>query len=185
MTMETESVLIEKILSGDKNLYSILVDRYKSYAFTIAFKILDHRPEAEEVAQDAFVKAFHHLKNFNQQAKFSTWLYRIVFNTAISYKRRRKQKMESIETTIIAHAHEGENQLETRDKQNFVQEALKNLNQADRLIISLFYLKEFSLEEMSEITEISAQNLKIRLHRARKKLAEALKLILKEEAYSL
>ena len=78
ITSEEEYLLIDRILAGDRNLYATLVDKYKSYAYTIAMKVLENRPEAEEAAQDAFIKAFHYLKGFNRQAKFSTWLYRIV-----------------------------------------------------------------------------------------------------------
>jgi RNA polymerase sigma factor (sigma-70 family) len=82
MTNDPEHSRIEKILAGEQYIYAELVDKYKSYAYTIAQKILQNKPEAEEATQDAFIKAYHHLAGFNRQAKFSTWLYRIVFNTA-------------------------------------------------------------------------------------------------------
>jgi RNA polymerase sigma factor (sigma-70 family) len=99
--MTNEYVLIDRILAGEQQLYAELVNRYKSYAFTIALKILEIRPEAEEAAQDAFIKAYHSLASFNREAKFSTWLYRIAFNTAISYKRKRKGSYQSIENVIV------------------------------------------------------------------------------------
>ena len=79
MTNDPEHSRIERILAGEQHLYAEMVDKYKSYAYTIAQKILQNRPDAEEATQDAFIKAYHHLKGFNQQSKFSTWLYRIVF----------------------------------------------------------------------------------------------------------
>jgi RNA polymerase sigma factor (sigma-70 family) len=160
-----------------------LVDHYKNYAFTIALKVLENRPEAEEAAQDAFIKAFHYLKGFNRQARFSTWLYRIVFNTAISYKRKNKQPLASIE--FHDRAREEGSDLEKEDKQAFVSQAMEHLNEADRLAIQLYYIKEFSLEEVAELMGQNMNTLKVRIHRARQRLADALKKILKEEALSL
>lgn len=185
ITQQEEYLLIDKILAGDRQQYSILVDGYKSYAFTIAFKILENRPEAEEAAQDAFIKAFHYLKNFNRQAKFSTWLYRIVFNTAISYKRKNKQTFQSIENTIVEYSDRADKQMERDDKQLFVGKAMDSLNEADRLAIQLFYIKEFSLEEVAETMGQNMNTLKVRIHRARLRLADELKKLLKEEALTL
>ncbi|MBI3482593.1 MAG: sigma-70 family RNA polymerase sigma factor, partial [Bacteroidetes bacterium] len=104
ITIQEEYSLIDQILAGEEALYATLVDKYKSFAFTIALKVVNNRAEAEEIAQDGFIKAFHYLKKFNREAKFSTWLYRIVFNTAISYKRKSKQQFESIENSIVTYS---------------------------------------------------------------------------------
>lgn len=177
--------LINRILAGEQNLYAQFVDRYKTYAFTIAFRILNNRHEAEEAAQDGFIKAYHHLRNFNRQAKFSTWLYRIVFNTAISYKRKQRVSFYSIEHTIIEHYQDAEKILERQDKTRYLNEAMNRLNEADKLAISLFYLKEFSLEEIGEITGMQPNTAKVRIHRARLRLADELKRILQKEALTL
>ena len=79
-----DDIIIDRILEGDENQYKVLIDKYKNYAFTLALNVLNNREDAEEVAQDSFVKAFKNLKKFNRQAKFSTWFYRIVTNTAIT-----------------------------------------------------------------------------------------------------
>jgi RNA polymerase sigma-70 factor, ECF subfamily len=177
--------LIDRILAGEQNLYAQLVERYKSYAFTIAMKILQMRPEAEEAAQDAFIKAFHHLSRFNREARFSTWLYRIVFNTAISYKRKRKNVFQSIEHAVIEYDQHVEKTVEEKDKQKFLQMGLEKLNEADRVAITLFYLKELSLEEIGSITGIMPNTVKVRIHRARLRLADELRNILRLEALSL
>ncbi len=185
ITQQEEYSLIDKILAGDRQQYSILVDGYKSYAFTIALKILGNRPEAEEAAQDAFIKAFQYLNTFNKQAKFSTWLYRIVFNTAISYKRKNKPVFQSIENTIVEYSDKADKQMERDDKQHYVSKAMESLNEADRLAIQLFYIKEFSLEEVAETMGQNMNTLKVRIHRARLRLADELKKLLKEEALTL
>jgi RNA polymerase sigma-70 factor (ECF subfamily) len=140
--------------------------------------------EAEEVAQDSFIKAFHHLKDFNRQAKFSTWLYRIVFNTALSQKRKSRYQFQSIEKSIIEHPQTTDN-LERNDKEVYVAQALAQLNEHDRLSLQLFYLKEFSLEEIATIMGQPVATVKVRIHRARVKVADELKKILKEEALTL
>lgn len=185
ITSEEEYLLIDRILAGERNLYATLVDKYKSYAYTIAMKILENRPEAEEAAQDAFVKAFQYMKNFNRQAKFSTWLYRIVFNTAISYKRKAKPALQSIEKSIIEYSERADHNAEQDDKQVFILQAMNKLNEADRLAIQLFYMNEFSMEEVAEMMGQNINTIKVRIHRARVRLADELKGILKQEALTL
>lgn len=184
MTTDPDHHLLDKILSGDQNAYAMLIDKHKRYAFTIAFRILQNRAEAEEAAQDGFIKAYHHLQNFIRESKFSTWLYRIVFNTAITYKRKRKQSFQSIETVVTAYTQEDAT-LEREDKQKYLMQALTRLPEADRTALSMFYLEEFSLEEIADITGIAANTIKVRIHRARVKLAEELKTILNREALTL
>jgi RNA polymerase sigma factor (sigma-70 family) len=182
--MTDEYSLIDRILAGEQQLYAELVNRYKSYAFTIALKILENRSEAEEAAQDSFIKAYHHLKGFNRESKFSTWLYRIAFNTAISYKRKRKATYQSIENVVVEY-DQGEDTLERRDKKKFIAQAMSKLNEADCLALNLFYLQEFSLEEIAEITGMQANTVKVRVHRARQRLADELRSVLKKEALTL
>ncbi len=184
ITLEEENAIIDRILAGDKQLYARLVDNYKSYAYTIAYKVTENKSDAEEVAQDAFIKAFHYLKGFKRGARFSTWLYRIVFNTAISHKRKNSRVFQSIECTH-EHAVEADPTLESSDKQVFINKALNRLNEADRLSIQLFYLKEFSLEEVAETMGQKINTTKVRVHRARQRLADELRSILKKEALTL
>ncbi len=185
ITAEEEYLLIDRILAGDRNLYATLVDKYKSYAYTLAMKVLGNRSDAEEAAQDAFIKAFHYLKGFNKQAKFSTWLYRIVFNTAISYKRKRKPAFQSIENSIVEYSERADNKTEQDDKHTFILKAMAKLNEADRLAIQLFYIKEFSMEEVADMMGQNINTIKVRIHRARLRLADELKVILKQEALTL
>ena len=185
MTMDPDHLIINRILGGEQSMYAELVNKYKSYAYTIAMKILQNRPEAEEAAQDSFIKAYHHLSSFNKEAKFSTWLYRIVFNTAISYNRKNRHQFQSIDHTVIEYNQEAEGMLEKTDKRKFLSMAMAKLNDADRTALSLFYLDEFSLEEIAEITSMQANTIKVRIHRARQRLADELKIILRQEALTL
>lgn len=183
LSLQEENALIDQVLGGRQDAYTQLVNAYKSYAFTIALKVLNNRPEAEEAAQDGFIKAFHYLKSFNRKARFSTWLYRIIFNTAISYRRKNKAVMESIEHHDRGSEHA--DSLERSDKEVFIGKAMEQLNEADRLAIQLYYIREFSLEEVAEMTGQRVNTLKVRVHRARQRLADELTRILKAEALTL
>jgi RNA polymerase sigma-70 factor (ECF subfamily) len=185
ITIQEEYSLIDRIIAGEEALYATLVNKYKSYAFTIALKIVGNRAEAEEVAQDGFIKAFNYLSKFNRDAKFSTWLYRIVFNTAISYKRKNRVQFDSIENSVVEYADRADHDLLKDDKRVFLAQAMEKLSEADRTAVQLFYIKEFSLEETAEMMGQNLNTLKVRVHRARQRLADELKKILKEEALTL
>jgi RNA polymerase sigma factor (sigma-70 family) len=185
ITQTEENRILDRVLDGEQGAYALLVDGYKSYAFTIALKILNNRPEAEEAAQDAFIKAYHYLKSFNRQAKFSTWLYRIVFNTAISYKRKNKAQFQSIDNMAIEYGGDSTQGLERNDKEVFVRQAMDKLSEADRLAIQLYYINEFSLEEVAGILNQPLNTVKVRVHRARQRVGDELKRILKTEALTL
>jgi RNA polymerase sigma factor (sigma-70 family) len=185
ITLQEENILIDRILAGEERCYADLVDQYKSYAFTIALKIVNDRSEAEEVAQDAFVKAYNYLRNFNRTARFSTWLYRIVFNTAISYKRKNKLVTEAIDNKHVENPERADAGMERNDKTVYINRALKKLNDADQLAIQLFYIKEFSLEEVADLMGQNVNTIKVRIHRARQRLADELKMMLKKEALTL
>jgi RNA polymerase sigma factor (sigma-70 family) len=185
MTNDPDHLILDKILAGEQAAYAELVNKYKSYAYTIALRILQSRPDAEEAAQDAFIKAYNHLAGFNRDSKFSTWLYRIVFNTAISYKRKSRYQFQSLDSTVVEYQQEGEGLLEKTDKKKYLNAAMARLNEADRTALTLFYLEEFSLEEIASITGMQANTAKVRIHRARQRLADELTNILNQEALTL
>jgi len=180
-----ENTLIESIISGKKEDYAILVNRYKGFAFSLAVRVLKNREEAEEATQEAFIKAFQHLKHYKKESKFSSWLYRIVYNESINQTRKRK-KTESFEIhKFDVPVQRKSDNMEIKDRKKYIDLALNNLPEQDSAIISLFYLQEMNLAEISEIMSLSSNNVKIKLHRARKKMAGALHRILKEESLTL
>ena len=178
--------LLEAIQQGDDSAYEELINRHKNYAYTIALRILGNREEAEEVAHDAFIKVFASLDQFKKQSKFTTWLFRIVHNLSVSQKRKRKKWVaweDSLNDRlrIEPHLHE----LEIDERKAFLQEAMMQLQPSDATLLTLFYLKEFSLVEIAEIIEISSNNLKVKLFRARQRLAKEMSRILRTEVKSL
>ena len=183
----TDSELIDKIKSGFQPAYAELINRHKNYAYTVSFRILNIREEAEEAAQDAFMKVFSQISTFNGESKFTTWFYRIVMNEALGRKRKNKIYTEDIENNVTA---ENKNSLENdsfllSDQTKYIHLALKTLADDDVKLITLFYLKELSLVEIGEILEITNETAIVKLHRARKRMALALNTILKTEAATL
>ncbi len=188
--MKQDKYYIERVLRGDVNAYSFLVDAYKGMVYTIAFRLLKNSQDAEELAQDTFVKAFNSLKNFKFESKFSTWLYRITYNGAISKLRKKQVEVYDIDDvklpeTEIVSTHNAINELNRIEQKKYINEALENLKEEDAFIISLYYLQESSIEEISEVTELSISNVKVKLHRARKRFYDELKVILKEEVKAI
>ncbi|MBC7407469.1 MAG: RNA polymerase sigma factor [Arcicella sp.] len=184
---ETDNFIIERILSGDKSGYRDLANRHKDYAFTVAYKIAGTREDAEEIAQDAFIQAFQALPTFNQEAKFTTWFYRIVFNAALMFKRKNRIRAEDIELSQSAQyvTADTDKNLKITEQQQYIQKAFNHLSPDDVTIITLFYLKEQSLEEIAKVVGISAETAKVKLCRARKRLAETMSKMLGKEVKTL
>lgn len=186
-TKETDNQIIQRILTGDQSGYRELANRHKDYAFTVAYKIVGTREDAEEVSQDAFMQAFHALPNFNQEAKFTTWFYRIVFNAALMFKRKKNIVAEDISISEAAQQAPADtsDDLKVNEQKKYIHKALNQLSADDVTMITLFYLKEQSLEEIAQIVGISAETAKVKLCRARKRLAEEMKRILGHEVRTL
>ncbi|MBA4852444.1 RNA polymerase sigma factor [Emticicia sp. BO119] len=186
---QKDITLLKRIQAGDRLAYKELINRYKDYAFTVAFRILNSREDAEEIAQDAFLQVYRNVNTFNFEAKFTTWFYRIVFNAALMQKRKNRIFTEDIDTStqasIVSNMSDSSEEIRRNERQNAIRLAMQRLQGDDVLLITLFYLKEQSLEEIAAITQISAETAKVKIHRARKRLAEEMKKHWKEEVRSL
>lgn len=173
-----DDLLIERILKGDKSSFRALVERYQNLVFTIAFRVTNKREEAEEVAQDVFMKVYNGLQKFDGTAKFSSWLYRITYNTALTKIRNRKEEFKPIEKAIPGNSNTTVlNEAEQSFTRYDLNMAINMLEPEEATVITLFYLSEQSLDEIAEILNIAPNTAKVRLHRARKKLREKLELI--------
>lgn len=171
---------IEHTLKGDMKAFSLLVDRYKHMVYTLAIRMLRNRELAEEVSQDTFVKAYRALAGFSGQSAFSTWLYKIAYNQCLDYlkKQQRSPEMQSPDPEIVKHRSlvpEVEAKLESDDLKAMVRHGMDALSPDDSLIITLYYLEEQGLDEISHIMGISTNTAKVRLHRSRQRLAEIMK----------
>ena len=185
MHQKDDRYYINKVLEGDVQAFSYLVDKYKDMVFTLAFRILKNRENAEEVAQDAFLKVYQNLGKFRSKSKFSTWLYRIVYNTAISKVRVKQKTTMSIEDQkfyeIGNNEHDVNKSFEIENTKMILQRLLNKLDESERALITLYYLDECKISEISEITGYNRSNIKVKLHRTRKKMQEELQRISKSE----
>lgn len=180
MDPEDDIYYIGQVLEGRINAFSYLVDKHKDKAFNLAFRICGNREEAEEVAQDAFIKAYRSLKDFRQKSSFATWLYRIVYNTAISLVRTRKNRLLSVEefpADAVDFLGSSTTEEEAADdfRNSLINFALQKISEEERGLITLYYYNELDTEELSAVTGISRSNIKVKLFRARQKMAEIIR----------
>jgi RNA polymerase sigma-70 factor (ECF subfamily) len=170
--------LISTVLKGDQQAYALIVDRYQSFVFTLVLRYVKSREDAEELAQDIFVKAYRALADFKGASKFSTWLYTIVTTTCISFLRKKKLEVHSLDNENVLAVAENKdsgmraNEVEQKSKFAMVNNAIALLNPDDAEIITLFYKGEQTLEEIAQVLGIEANAVKVRLHRARTRLKE-------------
>ena len=179
MDLKGDILYIEQVLAGKSSAFSYIVDRHKDKAYNLAFRICGNREEAKEIAQDSFLKAYRSLKGFKMKSSFATWLYRIVYNTAISHVRIKKKGILSLEdspadATDFIGSNPSEEEAEKQYRNSLVSFALQKINDEERGLISLYYYEEMSTEEISEVTGISKSNIKVKLFRARQKMMEIL-----------
>jgi RNA polymerase sigma-70 factor (ECF subfamily) len=183
--------LIEQTLSGNQSAYADLVKRHQRFVFTLAMRFAKGREDAEEIAQDCFVKAYRSLASFNRQSKFSTWLYSIVYTTAMTSLRKKRVATDSIddEGTYIQVENQSSafdvNNAENNSRSFYLNQAIEQLLPDDATIITLFYKGEQSLEEIGQAMGIEAGTVKVKLFRARQRLKEKLERNLKHEAKEL
>lgn len=187
----SDGELIQSVLAGNRSAYAELIKRHERYVFTLALRFVKSREEAEEIAQDVFVKAFNALKDFQGAAKFSTWLYRITFNTAMVYNRKKRLDLVSVDDESFGFnaaneiATDGDDGFENRSKAVYLNKAINSLAEDDATVITLYYQNEQSLEEIAQIMNIEPNNAKVKLHRARLRLKQKLEVLLKEEVKEL
>ena len=186
-----DNELISRVLSGDQQAYAGLVNRYQNYVFTLALRFTKNREDAEEVSQDIFIKAYRALADFRGASKFSTWLYTIVNTTCITFLRRKRLEVYSLNNEKVFEAADNQdsgmraNLVEQKSRLAMVNHAIKMLSTDDAEVITLFYKSEQTLEEIAQILGIEANTVKVRLHRARTRLKEKMETHFAQEVKDL
>jgi len=177
-TGPSDNEILSRVLQGDQQAYAEIVKRYQSFVFTIALRYTPNREDAEEIAQDSFVKAYRSLSDFRGESKFSTWLYTIVTTTSLTFLRKKKIDVQSLDNEKVFEVADNQdsgfkaNQVEQKSRVNMVNKAIAMLSPEDAHVITLFYKGEQSLEEMGQILGIEPNTVKVRLHRARQRLKD-------------
>ena len=183
--------LIQQTLAGDQSAYTDLVKRHQRFVFTLAMRFAKGREDAEEIAQDCFIKAYRSLASFQGQSKFSTWLYSIVYTTAMTFLRKKRVDTDSIddENTYVQIENQTSvhdvNNAENKSRSFYLNQAIEQLLHDDAAIITMFYKGEQSLEEIAKAMGMEANTVKVKLFRARQRLKEKLERNLKHEAKEL
>jgi RNA polymerase sigma-70 factor (ECF subfamily) len=171
---------INLVLKGDTNAFAALVDRYKDMVYTLSLRMIRNREEAEELAQDTFIKVYRSIGKFKGESKFSTWLYKVAYNTCLD--RLKKNKREQYTIAIddyteqqVAALHNTFDAIEDKERKQMLQDCLHLLPGEDGFLLTLYYFEEQSVKEISKIIGVTTNHVKIKLFRSRKKLASVLK----------
>ncbi len=175
---EQDAALIEEVKKGDTQAFRQLVDKYKDVSLSLAISILKDKAKAEDVLQEVFMKVFNKADSFKQQAAFSSWLFRIVVNAAYNELKRTKIKVELNElgpNDSLINEETAIQKLKEEDQKKYVVLALNRMKPDEAVVLRLFYLCDFSLREVAEITKFSTSKIKVDLHRGRKNMGIALK----------
>ncbi len=190
MENQPDEYYIKRTLDGNVNAFAILVERYQHMVFTLTLRIVKSKEEAEEVSQDVFVKAFKSLEKFKGDSKFSTWIYKIAYYASLDVINRQKRQIKSdnIDTVNegnLGNVQDGLEFLHEKERKKVINEALLELNEDERIILTLFYFEELPIKEISKVVNLSDDNIKVKLFRSRKKLATILKYVIEPRTIDL
>ena len=186
-TGPTDMEIIQQVLQGQQSSFAVLVERYQNFVFTIVLRYVKSREDAEEVSQDVFVKAYRSLADFKGASKFSTWLYTVATTTCLTYLRKNRLEVQSLDNEKVFAVADNidsgasANQIEGKNRAVMVNEAIKLLSPDDAQVITLFYKGEQTLDEISQIMGKEVNAVKVQLHRARARLKEKMNTYFKAE----
>ncbi len=184
MTRAEESALIFKILDGDKDLFRQIVDTHGGMILAMLYRMTGSREDAEDMAQETFVKAYFALGKYRGESSISTWLYSIAYHLAVSSMRKKRLTVsrekftdkELQQSSTRLESGEDTELKELRERQyGALEKAVAELEPQDRFLITAFYEQDRSLAELTQITGMSLSNVKVRLFRCRNRLARILK----------
>lgn len=180
LTALSDEQLIEKILKdNDHKSFAQLVSKHKDVVFSLILQIVKSEEDAKDVLQEVFIRIYDKLDTFRHNAKFSTWIYRIAYNAALSHfnkaKRTGTQGLTDIE--LASEALDSYNVIDAEYEEaraggllDSLENAINRLNQHEKIVITLFYLNDFSVREISSVIGLTENHIKVLLHRSRKRL---------------
>jgi len=173
-----DAELVARARQGDTDAFEQLVRKHQRYAFNLAYRVLGDHTEAEDVIQEAFVRAWQGLSGFRGQARFTTWLYRIVHNLCLNRLpglQRELLQIEPLEEALVNPAPAPPALFEAREREAFLHAELERLPQKYRLVLTLYYLQDLSYDEIASALNVPMGTVKTHLHRARRLLVERLR----------
>lgn len=165
-----ESQLIARILDGHAEDFGYFLDRYSLEAFAIVVRLVPQQEDAEELVQDAFVRAFNRLDTFEGRSSFSTWISRIAYTTAVSWLRKRRMKYLSIDDQPELSDTEVDEAFDDESRIDELRRAIRLLKPDEQTLITLYYYDSRPLNDIAYILDVEPNTLATRLHRIRRKL---------------
>ena len=182
-SIEEDYNLIRSVIDGDTNAFRRLVYKHKDVSLSLAHSILKNETLSEDVLQDVFIKVFNKLNTFKFKSSFSTWLYRIVVNTAYNALKKQKSNisLDKNNNDDLFVPKEDRDYMKENDQKHYIKKALALLKPDEALVLRLFYLCELSIKEIEEITQFKTSKIKVDLHRGRGNLSFQLKQLLGED----
>jgi len=180
MSHQSDQYYIRKVLKGEVQAFSELVKRYQNMVYTIAYRMIRNKEEAEEVAQDTFVKAYTSLSKYRGEAKFSTWLYTIAYRKSLDIIKIKKRMvstevLQEVSEADVGMVEDALSYLQDKERKKVISDSILQLSEEDAVIITLYYFEEKSIKEIKEIAGLTVDNIKIKLYRSRKRLYSILK----------
>jgi len=166
-----DTTWIRLLLKGDRKTIHTFIESYGQFMYNVCYKILLNTSEAEEAAQDTIMKALKAIESYDTKSSFKAWCYTIAYRTAIDYRRKIKYTTDISAGIEIAHPVRSDDEVNSNETKQNILSLLSHLDEESRIIVSLFYLEEKNIRELTEITGLSESNIKIKLFRARKELA--------------
>lgn len=178
--MQDDKLLIERLKRNDEKAFVELMKRHQDYVYSIVYNILKNPNDAQEAAQDSFVKIHRSIKEFKEGAKLSTWIYKIAYRTALDHYKKNKNTrltgdIENTNAGLEDLSTSAQAEIEHLEQKHAIKRAIAQLKTDETAVVNLFYLKEMSLKEIAEITELSESNVKVKLFRARQSLYQLMK----------
>lgn len=169
------SDVVQAILAGDKNRFAEVVEQHKNLVYSILLRMTDDHDEANDLAQEVFIKVFRQLKQFKGKSKLSTWIYKIAYFHGLSYLRKRKRWFTDANNVEIQASDNINEEIALDELKGHVSECIRSLKPLERTAITLFYLEEMQVKEVAEIMNITESYVKVTVHRAKQSLKEMIK----------
>jgi len=181
-----DTVLIQKILNGEQNLYEKIIRRYNQRLYRVGMSILKNAAEVEDAMQVCYIKAFEHLTSFEQRSSFGTWLTRIMLNECLAQKNKknRRKEMSENEDLHFMDSTTPVNLLMNKELSAVLETAIAGLPEKYRMVFILREIENMSVKQTSEVLSLRETNIKVRLNRAKTMLRENLDTYMKENIYS-
>lgn len=177
-----DAELVARIRAGDRSAFDGLVHAYMRQAFQLAYRVVGHREDAEDLVQEAFLAAYQYLDSYDAERPFGPWLMRIVLNRGANLRRSRKRRETEPETDAISPAPSALDESERSEARAKLTEAMAKLSERQRMIVTMFDVDGLTSTEIGDILDLSSGTVRWHLHEARRALRRTLAKFFKGEA---